>query len=182
MPAADTYVFDKHDIAINDPVSDKLIGMMLVQEKGVPLYEEYEDEYLVAQYASAAATYANVDPTKELPIVQSDFRSGMGQEVFSPSDPLRYYEAINCDLRFAGMAIPGPTATGLPAPSAPSAPSITNGDFETGNTTGWTNDGFDTWDTTYAILLSEFLIVIGVDFCKYKLPFHFIGNFFENRD
>lgn len=149
MPAADTYVFDKYDIAVKDPVSGKLIGLMLTQNKdGTPVYQEYEDDYLVQQYPTGA-TYANVDPTKELPLVQNYFHSGMGQEVFDTTDPYRYYESINCDLRFKGMAIPGPTATGIALPSSitTGAATLANADFEAG-TASWS--GTTTASTTQA--------------------------------
>ena len=46
---ADSFVFGRHDLAIEDTDGD-MMGLMCAKDKGVPLYEEHDSKYLSDQY------------------------------------------------------------------------------------------------------------------------------------
>ena len=125
-----------------------ITGMMLVRDdKGVPIYSEFDDHYLAQQFFSGGASLVNTPPEKRLVIEQSDFRSGIALEVADPADPFRYRSAQNVDGRHKGQVMAGWGSTAIS--STPSNPTITtvNFDFETdtGVGEGWTQ-GQGTWD------------------------------------
>ncbi|KKM65787.1 hypothetical protein LCGC14_1487700, partial [marine sediment metagenome] len=129
-----TYVSKKHDIGIT-PTSGEAVGMMLVQDKGVPRYQVFSDEYLASQFFTGLPGYSNLRPEKELQVGGVSWRSGFGLEFFDSLDPERYYYTINGDGRFKDMFVLGPKATTVTKPAE--LPTCNNTSFET-NTSGWT--------------------------------------------
>lgn len=102
---------DTHDLSFltqaDTPVE---IGLMLAEDKnGFKIYEEGDDSNLASQYYSGEPSYANLPPEKEFQIAQFDFTAGIGQEVFDPYDPKRYWDSSDMDLRFKGGVILSPT-------------------------------------------------------------------------
>ena len=111
------YSFLKHDIGIVNQ-SDEVIGLILVKDRnGVPVYLTSDDDYI------ADPIRGQSNPNKELPpFIQDDFRSGIGLDIYDPSDPYRYNSSVNCDLRFRGQAMLSYAATGLALPATSGAP------------------------------------------------------------
>ena len=108
-----------HDISFLTPDGDE-IGLILYRDMNpshsaynVPVYSEVDDPALSSQYYSGEIGYANLPPEKEIQIAQDDWRSGVGLEIFDSSDDKRYWNSINMDLRFKGMAQCGPLATAI---------------------------------------------------------------------
>ena len=139
MPS--TYQKNRHDIGLTDPGTDgtgtNLYGLMLRKIRGVPVYSELDGRYLADQFFTGTPSQTYINPEEELPLGQSDWRSGFGLEVMDANDPLRYFSSIGMDMRFRGMAIAGQKATSITKPADLVAPTITNSDMEL--TTGWTN-------------------------------------------
>ncbi len=128
----------KHDLGLLKQDGTTKVGLMIVKDKnGVPLYREFDDEYLAEQRLTGVPGYGALPPEKELAIRQDDWRSGFGLEVYDADDPKRYFASYNTDLRFRGMAICGPKATAVTKPTAPAAPTIANADMEAVGS--WTN-------------------------------------------
>ncbi|MCJ7828541.1 MAG: hypothetical protein MUP81_02240 [Dehalococcoidia bacterium] len=103
-----------HDISFVDPSTSKEVGLMLAWKtdsrgnKLYPLYNEYDDPTLANQIYSGEPSYANLPPEKEIQIGQNDWRAGMGQGIYDPSDDKRYWYSSYMDLRFKGRAMLGP--------------------------------------------------------------------------
>ncbi len=129
------YIKDKFDIGVLRADGSTKVGMMLAKDKsGIPRYQTYTDEYLASQYFSDVPGYGNLPAEKELAILQDDWRSGFGQEIYETSDPSRYYSSTGMDMRFKGMGIAGQTLTTVKCP---------NDILPTGNTDGataWTDE------------------------------------------
>ncbi len=136
---ADSFVFGRHDLGIED-TDGSILGLMCAKDKGVPLYEEHDSKYLSDQYYTNTPDQTYIDPEKEIPLVQSDYRSGFGLEVADPTDPLRYYASYGMDLRHRGMAIAGWKTTGIAIPTYPAKiadPGMEAWD-DANNLTNWT--------------------------------------------
>ena len=134
---------NQHDIGIvnveGDGTGTSAIGMMLAQREMrlnsktppylVPIYQEFDDEYLASQFFSDPAGYGNLPPEKEIAIRQDDWRAGFGEDIFDSSDIERYFSSFGMDMRHKGRAVLGWTPTAIALPSITSV-SITNADFE----------------------------------------------------
>lgn len=117
------FVHDKHDIGILRSDGTTKVGFMLAQKNGVPLYQEFDDEYLASQFFTGTPGYGSLPAEKEIAIRQDDWRSGLGLEVYDSNAPKRYYHSttIAVDTRFQGRIMAGPASatiakTGLTAP------------------------------------------------------------------
>ncbi len=133
----------KFDIGVLRADGSTKIGMMLVKDKnGVPRYQLYTDEYLASQYFSDVPGYGALPAEKELSMIQDDWRSGFGLEIYDSNDSKRYFSSDGMDMRFRGIAIAGPTPTAITKPSA-STPTITDADMELGSTAWVGEDSFD---------------------------------------
>jgi hypothetical protein len=138
-----------HDIGITNVGTGgsgtAVIGMMLAQRQGQPQYQEFDNPLLADQFFTGAPQQTYINPEKELPIGQSDWRAGFGLEVASSSDPFRYFDSLGIDARFKGQIIAGPAAAAITLPDHSGGISnythLTNRGFETGAITGWTNEG-----------------------------------------
>lgn len=143
---ASTYLNDgknRYDLAITNVgtggTGTDLIGMMLAQNNGVPIYGERETRFLADQFFTGTPDQAFINPEEELPLGQNDWRSGFGLEFADASDALRYYSSIGCDLRFKDRALAGPISTAI------TLPTHTDQDWNFGNATAdpdpdWTDD------------------------------------------
>lgn len=105
---ASKYNPQKHDIGIlrQDAVTN--VGMMLAQERGVPQYAVFDDEYLARQYFTGTPGYDNLPAEKELAMRQDSWRGGIGLEVYNSDEPERYHQSRGADARFKNMVIAGP--------------------------------------------------------------------------
>jgi len=133
------YSPSKYDIGIvnTDGVN---VGLMLVQDKyGTPVYAEYDDEYLAAQYFTGTPGYGNLPPEKELAIRQDSWRSGISDDIYDSTRPEGYYRSKGMDLRFKGMAMAGFKVNSVAINTTGLLPiaNINNPNFDV-NTTGWT--------------------------------------------
>lgn len=139
-----TFVKTKHDLGFLDTDGSTTVGLRLARDaKGNPIYRTMDDEYLASQMFTGTPGYGNLPPEKELAIRQDDWRSGFGQEVYDANDPKRYFSSIGMDMRYKGMAVAGPIATGIAVPSTHSLPTdvtIANASFE-----DWTDDDPNDW-------------------------------------
>lgn len=120
---------NSHDIGITNS-SGTIVGMMLAQSRGLPLYAVFDDEALAAQFFTGRAGTSSVRPQQELILDQNDFRAGFGLNIFDYNEPKRYFSSTGMDLRHRGMGIPGPISTGIALPEAAVTMTITNGDME----------------------------------------------------
>lgn len=138
-----TYDSSKYDIGIVKQDGES-IGLMLARDPktNAPLYEVVDDEFLAAQMFTGVPGYGNLPPEKEIAMRGDDHRSGFGLEVYDASDPKRYFASYNMDLRFRGMGIASPKATGISYPATPTTYSdVLNKGFETwsaGDPASWT--------------------------------------------
>lgn len=132
-----------HDCALED-ADGTVMGFTLAQDKNnLVIYREYGDEQLSNQYYSGLPDYAYAPPEKLVRIGGGDFRGGIGLEFDSDlsEDLYKYFQSVNMDLRWRGMGIPGPEVGTIAISSnikTVPTPTIINGTFETGDTTGWT--------------------------------------------
>jgi hypothetical protein len=113
-----TFAKEKHDLGFLRQDGTTTVGLRLARKNGVPLYSQYDEDFLANQLMTGNPDYSGLPPEKELSLRQEDWRSGFGQEFFDLSDPKRYHAAYGCDLRFKGMAIAGPLPTTITKPSA----------------------------------------------------------------
>lgn len=143
---ASTYVKSKHDIAIQNVgtagAGTDVIGMMLAQDRGVPIYRELDGRHLADQFFTGIPDQTFVNPEEELPLGQSSWRSGFGLEIYDPNDTERYFSSIGMDMRWKGMMITGPKSNTVTLPTGLSAAAgLTNTDFElAANWTGGARD------------------------------------------
>ncbi len=129
MGVVSPYSSEKHDIGILRTDGTTKAGLMLVRDKNnVPIYAEYDDEYLPDQKTETPG-YDNLPVEKELALVSNDWRAGFGLETFDSTDPTRYYSSYNADLRFRGMGFLGPKATTVTEPTVTTL-TIVNADME----------------------------------------------------
>jgi len=143
------YNRSKHDIGILKQDGTTKIGLLLQRDKnGSPIYESYDDEYVLNQQTTSAG-YDALPPEKEFAIILDDWRSGFGMESYDASDPKRYYESYNMDMRFRGRVTQSYTPT---AATLPTLYSIVDGGLEawasSTNLTNWT-------ETVSAIVTQE---------------------------
>lgn len=123
----------QHDLGIVDPTnSTNVIGLVCARdEKGKILYEEFDDEYLAAQFFTGNADYANTKPQRRIPLNMSDYREGFGLDIQDYTQPKRYFSSYGADLRFKDRAMLSWGATAVTKPSA-SDPTILQSDMEAG--------------------------------------------------
>jgi len=113
-----TYVKTKHDIGFLRQDGSTKVGLRVAKDKnGNPLYKTIDDDYLAQQMYTGTPSYSNLPPEKELALIQDDWRSGFGQETYDVNDPKRYFSSIGMDMRYKGMAVAGPVATGITMPA-----------------------------------------------------------------
>jgi len=126
----------KHHVGFVDQ-SGNTIGMMLALDKnGTPIYQVEDAPYI------PYPTRGQSPVDQELPpIIQDDWRSGFGLEVYDNDDSKRYYSSIGMDLRFRGMAILGPKVASIAVPSqtVDAAYNVANPGFEDEIGNEWTN-------------------------------------------
>lgn len=130
------YIHERHDIGILRANGTDKVGLMLAQKNGVPVYEEYDDEYIATQQTQTPG-YENLPVEKELAMVIDDYRSGFGMEIYDTQDPKRYFASYNADLRFKGIALLSQKAIAVALPTTPDPPTMANGDMEINGS--WTN-------------------------------------------
>jgi len=133
----------QYDIIITDPSTSEQVGLNLSRDKnGTPVYQEYDDEYILNQQTSVPG-YDALPYEKEFVIILDDWRSGFGLQSYDPNDPKRYDESYNMDLRFRGRAQQSYTPTGIALPTdTDAAATYLNMDMELA-ATGWTNGARD---------------------------------------
>ncbi|KKN12672.1 hypothetical protein LCGC14_1014220 [marine sediment metagenome] len=137
------YTKRKHGIGVTSSSLSRVVGMVLAQKNGVPLYTVYDDEYLAQQSFTGVPGYGNLPSEKEIAMRQDDWRSGFGLHVYDSSDTKRYFASYNMDLRFKGMGILGGVATAVTFPTT-DAPAIVDAGMElwddVNTLTNWTKD------------------------------------------
>jgi len=141
----------KHDFGILKQDGTTKVGFILACDKNkTPIYQTFDDEYLARQQTTEAG-YDALIPEKEFRIGQDSWRSGFGLETYDESDPERYYESYNMDLRNRGMAICSYKPTTLTKPTAPSAAWVSPTGFVDPDA-AWTSgtNAYDTNTATYA--------------------------------
>src|SRR3990167_9443510 len=115
------YVKSKHDIGIVDVGTGgsgtTLVGMMLVRDKGRPVWAELDGKHLVDQFFTGVPDQVYTDPEKEIILAQSDFRKGFGQYIMD--DPQEYFASYGMDLSVKGQAMAGWNSTAISIPSYP---------------------------------------------------------------
>jgi len=99
--------------------------------KDVPAWAVYDDEYLAQQMFTGDAGYGALPAEKELAIRQDDWRAGLGLETYDANDTKRYHKAT-MDMRFRGMGIAGWKSTAI-------AVDLTGYKTPTGGS-GWTDN------------------------------------------
>ena len=98
---------------------------------------DYFPQMLISDKPESAHT-----PVERSEVIAQDyFYKGMGQE--NLDDLYRYYTSAGCDARRKGAVLLGPATTKstLTTGSNPTAPTLPNLGFETGEITGWTWSG-----------------------------------------
>ena len=161
---------DKHDIGILRQDGSTKVGFILARKNGTPIYEVYDDEYL-ARHQTTVAGYDALSPEKEFAIVRDDWRSGFGLEVYDENDPKRYFASYGMDLRFRGMALAGPKATGIAVPATASTPTYTITDASIESWTGNTPDSWSLSAGASSYVKDEQVIVHdGTHSCQFDLP------------
>ncbi len=99
---ASNYVPARHNIGIVDPVTAETVGMMLAKRQdGTPAYEVFDRKNLADQFFTGTPQQTYQDPEEELPIIQSDWRSGFGLEIADILEPKRYFSSIGIMVSFA---------------------------------------------------------------------------------
>jgi len=144
------YVKSKHDIGIVDVGTGgsgtTLVGMMLVRDKGRPVWAELDGKHLVDQFFTGVPDQVYTDPEKEIILTQSDFRKGFGQYIMD--DPQEYFASYGMDLSVKGQAMAGWNST---AATIPTLFSIVDGGLEL-----WTSSSALTnWISASAIIRSS---------------------------
>ena len=134
-----TYLKDKHDVGLLRSDGSTKVGLMLATNKGVPLYETIEDEFLAEQRTETLG-YSGLPPEKEIALIGDDHRAGFGLETFDSDDPRRYFSSINMDMRFRGMGICGPKSTAVTIPAGTTSGSIFLRPSGAGNSTTINNE------------------------------------------
>ena len=115
-----------------EDASGDLIDLTLAQ------YSEKVDSALAPQYYSAQPDYSNLPPEKELSIQQENYIGGMGLE-YEDGNFNRFHVSRSMDTRIKDKVQLGLLGTVVSYLTV-TALSVTNGDFETGDTTGWVQD------------------------------------------
>lgn len=111
------YDKSKHDIGVLRQDGVTKVGFMLVKKNNQPAYGVFDDEYLAQQFFTGTPGYGSLPAEKEIAMRQDDWRSGFGLNVYDAADPKRYFSSHGMDLRFRGMAIPGPKPTAVTLPA-----------------------------------------------------------------
>ena len=136
------YIPSLHDIGILRSDGTTEVGLMLARDPQTkaPIYRTIYDDYFISRAYATEADYGATDPQKEMRLVFSDWRRGMGQYIYDARDTKRYYGSYGCDLRFKDAVTAGylPATATLPTAPAGSA-TITNGDMELA--ANWTEVG-----------------------------------------
>ena len=110
--------------------------MMLAERNGVPLWSEFDDEYLASQFFTGEAGYGSLPAEKELALRQDNWIAGMGRDIDDGTP--RYFKST-MDLRFKNLAVASWKPTSIAVNTTGLLPYnfITNPGFEV-NTAGWT--------------------------------------------
>lgn len=133
------FVKVRHDIGILRSDGSTKVGFMLARKGDVPVYEEYDDEYLAEQRFMGEPGYSALPPEKELSFRQDDFRGGFGLEIYDPSELKRYFYGINADARFRYQVRMGPLAATVTLPDNVTVAALTLANKDMEGTGDWTN-------------------------------------------
>src|SRR3990167_10889689 len=141
-----TYVKGRHDLGVTN-TDGIIVGMMLAERSGVPLWSEFDDEYLASQFFTGEAGYGSLPAEKELALRQDDWIAGMGRDIDDGTP--RYFKSKGMDLRFKNLAVAVWKATAIAVNTTGLLPYnyITNPGFEI-NTAGWNLDSGASRDTS----------------------------------
>ncbi len=139
---------------------------IILDGTGFMLLDSWKDNHPISQFSpnlspaihSGAASYSNTDPTREIPVVQNDWRRGAGQVNYKDASH-RYAQSIGCDARFLDRLLLGPVVTtastvqgGDPALDTIETMAVFNGKVYMGTSAAlyqWDN-GNSEWDKTPA--------------------------------
>lgn len=134
------YATKSHHFSLTSPAADTasglakgdVIGFTCITDpaKNAPFYKELDGQYLVDLFNSGQVDEIAKNPQEDLPIIQSDWRSGFGLSVQDYDDPKRYFSAHGSDMRFKDRAMLSWGATAVTKPVDPSDPTIVNADME----------------------------------------------------
>ncbi len=127
------------DIAIRYDGRDYYFSLTQ-DEDGKRQWHVEDSKILPPMYVSDRPLFAHIPPEEEDVMEQNWFYAGFGEENFLHGK--RYYSSSGCDARRKGAVLLSPKyAESTILSTTAATPTIVNGDFETGDTTGWTLSG-----------------------------------------